>query len=69
MKHKFNIGDTVVVINGRYAGTEGVVREYHHSTIGKRKGITYLVKHNDNTIPEGLYWVNELKFNFFKKKQ
>jgi len=61
MKHKFNIGDRVKVLNGFYVGMEGKVIEFHKTQIGKRKGLAYLVKHDDNTVPDGLYWTNELK--------
>ena len=63
MKHKFNIGDKVQVLNGFYVGMLGVVKDYHYATIGKRKGVAYIVKHNDNTVPDGLYWSNELIFS------
>jgi len=61
MKHKFNIGDRVKVLKGFYIGMEGKVIEFHKTQIGKRKGLAYLVKHDDNTVPDGLYWSNELE--------
>ena len=61
MKHKFNIGDRVKVLKGFYVGMEGNVIEFHKTQIGKRKGLAYLVKHDDNTVPDGLYWSNELE--------
>ena len=61
MKHKFNIGDKVLVLKGFHVGMEGKVIKFHKAEIGKRKGLAYLVKHNDNTVPDGLYWATELK--------
>ena len=61
MKHKFNIGDRVKVLKGFYVGMEGKVIEFHKTQIGKQKGLAYLVKHDDNTVPDGLYWSNELE--------
>ena len=61
MKHKFNIGDKVLVLTGFYVGTEGKVIEFHKTQIGKRKGLVYVVKHNSDAVADGLYWATELK--------